>query len=69
MSRKKSNDKVDKNGENINDFDPNALSTRHKKRMNRIFRDYRINGFIPFPEVDSFFERLKSFVKYWLKRK
>lgn len=35
-------------------------SRRHKIRMNRIFRE-RVGGkFLPFPEVDNAFERMRS---------
>ena len=36
------------------------LSKRHKIRMNRLFRE-RVGGtFLPFPEVDNFYERTRS---------
>ena len=35
-------------------------SKRHKKRMNRLFRE-RVGGvFLPFPEVDNLYERVRS---------
>ena len=35
-------------------------SKRHKIRMNRLFRE-RVGGtFLPFPEADNFYERVRS---------
>ncbi|MBO5415896.1 MAG: hypothetical protein J6A83_04635 [Clostridia bacterium] len=46
-----------KNFENI---ETPPRSKRHKLRMNRLFRE-RIGGtFLPFPEVDNLFERIRS---------
>ena len=37
-----------------------STSRRHKVRMNRLFRE-RVGGSqLPFPEVDNFFERIRS---------
>ena len=41
---------------------------RFKKRMNRFFREY-VGGKIPYPEVDNFFERLRSKLDKRLKIK
>ena len=42
-------------------------SKRHKKRMNRLFRE-RVGGdFLPFPEVDSIYERVRSKIVVKLK--
>ena len=38
------------------------VSHRHKIRMNRIFRE-RVGGkFLPYPEVDNLFEKVRSWV-------
>ena len=43
------------------------LSKRHKIRMNRLFRE-RVGGtFLPFPEVDNFYERTRSKLVITLK--
>ena len=35
-------------------------SKRHKIRMNRLFRERVGSSFLPFPEVDCFYERARS---------
>ena len=45
-----------------------VFSKRFKKRMNRFFREY-VGGKIPYPEVDNFFERLRSKLDKRLKIK
>jgi hypothetical protein len=48
------------NEEKINDIEIPPPSKRHKIRMNRLFRE-RVGGtFLPFPEVDNFYERVRS---------
>ena len=42
-------------------------SKRHKIRMNRVFRE-RVGGtFLPFPEADNFYERIRSKIVIKLK--
>lgn len=36
------------------------ISNKHKRKMNRIFREKIGSENIPFPEVDSLFKRFKS---------
>ena len=51
----------------INDIELPPLSRRHKIRMNRLFRE-RVGGtFLPFPEADNFYERVRSKVVIKLK--
>ena len=49
-----------KSEEEINDIEVPPLSKRHKIRMNRLFRERVGGAFIPFPEVDNFYERARS---------
>ena len=44
-----------------------ALSRRHKIRMNRLFRERVGNYFLPFPEEDNLYERLRSRLRIKLK--
>ena len=47
---------IDENTESI------EVSHRHKIRMNRFFRE-RVGGkFLPYPEVDNLFEKVRSWV-------
>lgn len=51
----------------ISDIEIPPPSRRHKIRMNRLFRE-RVSGeFLPFPEEDSLYERLRSKVVVKLK--
>ena len=48
--------------EDVNDEDIFPPSKRHRIRMNRIFRE-RVGGvFLPFPEVDNIYERIRSWL-------
>ena len=52
--------KFNKIREEIGDDELPPPSKRHKIRMNRIFRE-RVGGlFLPFPEADNLYERLRS---------
>lgn len=42
------------------DMEMPAPSKRHKIRMNRLFRECVGGAFIPFPEVDNFYEKARS---------
>ena len=42
-------------------------SKRHKIRMNRLFRERVGSSFLPFPEVDCFYERARSKIIVKLK--
>ena len=56
-----------KNQEEINDIEISPPSKHHKIRMNRLFRE-RVGGlFLPFPEVDCFYERARSKIIVKLK--
>ena len=51
----------------ISDIEIPPPSRRHKIRMNRLFRE-RVGGtFLPFPEEDNLYERLRSKVVVKLK--
>ena len=52
--------KIDEIDEEIKDIEIPPPSKRHKIRMNRIFRENVGGSFIPFPEVDCFYERVRS---------
>ena len=46
--------------EEIDDIEIPPPSKRHQIRMNRLFRE-RVGGtFLPFPEADNFYERMRS---------
>ncbi len=52
--------KFRKTEEETEDMEMPPLSRRHKIRMNRLFRE-RVGGkFLPFPEVDNIYERMRS---------
>ena len=42
------------------DGEPLHITRRHKIRMNRIFRENVGGNFLPFPEVDNTYERVRS---------
>lgn len=44
------------------DTEPIEVSHRHKVRMNRLFRERVGSKFLPFPEVDNLFEKVRSWV-------
>ena len=49
-----------KNEQEIKDIEVPPPTKRHKIRMNRLFRE-RVGGtFLPFPEADNFYERVRS---------
>ena len=59
--------KIRKIEEEINDIELPQPSKRHKIRMNRIFRE-RVGGdFLPYPEADNFYEKVRSKVIIKLK--
>ncbi len=49
-----------KNEEEIRDIEVPPPSKRHKIRMNRVFRERVGGSFLPFPEVDNFYEKARS---------
>ena len=54
------NEKFD---EELAQFDePVEVSDRHKIKMNRIFRELVQSKFLPYPEVDNFYERTRSWL-------
>jgi hypothetical protein len=46
--------------EESKDAEISPPSKRYKIRMNRLFREYVDRSFLPFPEVDIFYERVRS---------
>ena len=46
--------------EEMKDIETPPPSKRHKIRMNRLFRERFGGTFLPFPEVDNFYERVRS---------
>lgn len=56
--------KFDKESE---DIEIAPASKRHKIRMNRLFRECVGDVFLPFPEVDSVYERIRSKIIVKLK--
>lgn len=48
------------NEEKTDDTELPSPSKRHKIRMNRLFRERVGGSFLPFPEVDCFYERARS---------
>ena len=42
--------------------EPIECSRKHKLKMNRIFRELVRSKFLPFPEVDSIYERVRSWL-------
>ncbi len=39
---------------------PIVYSLRHKRRMNRLFREKVGGDYLPYPEIDTPFERIRS---------
>ena len=56
-----------KDEEEIMDLEVPPPSKRHKIRMNRLFRERVGSSFLPFPEVDCFYERARSKIIVKLK--
>ena len=54
------NSKIRQNEEKIKDMEIPSLSKRHKIRMNRLFRERVGRAFLPFPDEDNFYERVRS---------
>ncbi len=52
--------KIRKIEEEIKVMEIQPISKRHKIRMNRLFRERGGGDFLPFPEVDNFYERVRS---------
>jgi len=50
------------------DFETPPPSRRHKIRMNRLFRERLGATFLPFPEADNLYERLRSRLIVKIKR-
>ena len=51
---------IRKTEEEIKDIEVPPPSKRHKIRMNRVFRERVGGSFLPFPEEDSLYERVRS---------
>ena len=54
------NSKICEIEEEIKDVELPPPSKRYKIRMNRLFRERACGPFLPFPEVDCFYERVRS---------
>ncbi len=52
--------KIRKIEEESKDMEISPPSKRHKIRMNRLFRERVGGSFLPFPEEDNFYERVRS---------
>ena len=52
--------KIRKIEEKTKDIEIQPTGKRHKIRMNRLFRERVGGAFLPFPEVDNFYERVRS---------
>ena len=52
--------KVDKISEEAKDSPISKLSKKDKRRMNRLFRERVDSGFLPYPEADTTYERIRS---------
>ena len=51
-------------------FEPIPYSRRFKRRMNRLFREEVGSRRIPHPEVDNLWERMRSrMVLFWRKKR
>ncbi len=59
--------KIRKIEEETKDVEIPPPSKRHKRRMNRLFRERVGGAFLPFPEVDNFYERARSRLAVKLK--
>ena len=59
--------KIRKIEEETKDMEIPPPSKRHKIRMNRLFRERVGSSFLPFPEVDCFYERARSKIIVKLK--
>ena len=53
--------------ENVEDIQIQTYSRYHKIRMNRLFRERVGGAFIPFTEVDNYYERVRSKIVVILK--
>ena len=61
--------KIRKFEEETKNMETPPPSKRHKIRMNRLFRERVGSVFLPFPEVDNFYERVRSRLIVKLKNK
>lgn len=44
------------------------VSRRHKRKMNRIFRDIAKTKWVPYPEADNVFEKFRAMMLRWIGR-
>ena len=56
-----------KNEEEIGEVEAYSPSKWHRIRMNRLFRERVGGSFLPYPEVDCFYERVRSKIIVKLK--
>lgn len=54
---------MDKDLEYYNSLPQPDYSVKHRKRMNRFFREQIKSSNIPYPEVDNYYERIRSKIK------
>ncbi len=46
----------------VDNSEPMNISIRSKRRLNRLFRERVRGNYLPFPEADNAFERVRSYV-------
>ena len=57
------------NGKATEDMEFPSFSRRYKIRMNRFFRERVRSSYLPYPEVDNFFERMRSGIVVKLRKR
>lgn len=71
MSTETTDEYIEKDMQLFNSIDDNSpippYTRRHKIRMNRIFRERVGGSFLPFPEADNLFEKIRSKIVIKLK--
>ena len=59
---------LNKNIERSDKGDGMQVSRRHKRKMNRIFRDIAKTRWVPYPEADNVFEKFRAMMLRWIGR-
>ena len=59
---------MNKKKERLNKDDEFQVSRRHKRKMNRIFRDIAKTRWVPYPEADNIFEKFRAMMLRWIGR-
>lgn len=54
--------------EHLDKGDEVQVSRRHKRKMNRIFRDIAKTRWVPYPEADNVFEKIRATMLRWIGR-